>query len=53
MTVYELCIQNQEGEPMKIASELGHRRLARAMEELPRVKRLRPEAHVVMVVYMP
>ncbi len=33
MTVYEFCVRNQEGELMKIASELGHRRLARAREQ--------------------
>lgn len=51
MTVYEFCQRSQEGDWIKIPGELGHRRLARAREELARVKRRYPDAFIAMVVY--
>ena len=51
MTVYEVCINDQEGQWEKIG--MTHKRLAKAKEELQVLKMRYPEAFVSSVWYTP
>lgn len=53
MTVYEVCIRNEEKQWLKIPGGMTHKRVAKAKEELEKVKLRYPEAFVAGVWYTP
>ena len=53
MTVYEVCIRNEQNQWLKIPGGMTHKRVAKAKEELEKVKLRYPEAFVSSLLYIP
>ena len=53
MTVYEVCIRNEQNQWLKIPGGMTHERAAKAKAELGNVKLHYPEAFVARVHYIP